>query len=108
MARRVVAGSKTSAHHSHTWPATWYSPKPFGAKERTGALAAYGGGALVHRLYQFGHDRDPRAAIHIEPFSPPMLGYNQIAQFATLSYFSRPPSSSPTCARAAAPPPRPA
>jgi len=52
------------------------------------ALAAYGMNAMHHRLYQFGHDLNPHAAIHIAPFTPPMLGQNQIAQFATYCYFS--------------------
>lgn len=51
-------------------------------------LAGYGFWSMQHRLYQFGHDLDPTAAITIEPFTPPMLGQNQIAQFASYSYFS--------------------
>jgi hypothetical protein len=49
-----------------------------------------GGGLLVmkYRLWQFGHQLDPQAAITIDPFTPPMIGLNQIAQFATYSYFS--------------------
>lgn len=53
-----------------------------------GLLAGYGFWSMQRRLYQFGHDLDPRAAIHITPFTPPMLGENQIAQFASYSYFS--------------------
>lgn len=53
-----------------------------------GATAAYGMWSMCHRLYQFGHDLDPTAPIHIPPFTPPPLGTNQIAQFATYSYFS--------------------
>jgi copper chaperone NosL len=52
------------------------------------ALGGYGLWSMTRRLYQFGHDLDPTAAIHIAPFTPPMLGQNQIAQFATYSYFS--------------------
>jgi hypothetical protein len=52
------------------------------------ALAAYGFWSMQRRLYQFGHDLDPTAAIDITPFTPPMLGQNQIAQFASYSYFS--------------------
>ncbi|HEX5386783.1 MAG TPA: hypothetical protein VFW66_08805 [Gemmatimonadales bacterium] len=52
------------------------------------ALAGYGLWSMTSRLYQFGHDLDPRAAIHIAPFTPPMLGMNQIAQFASYAYFS--------------------
>ena len=51
------------------------------------ALAGYGGWSMHFRLYQFGHDLDPTAPIHIAPFTPPVLGTNQIAQFATYSYF---------------------
>jgi hypothetical protein len=53
-----------------------------------GLLAVYGFWSMQHRLYQFGHDLDPQAAITIAPFTPPMLGENQIAQFASYSYFS--------------------
>lgn len=40
------------------------------------------------RLYQYGHELDPRAPIEIAPFTPPMFGENQIAQFATYAWFS--------------------
>jgi hypothetical protein len=53
-----------------------------------GLLAGYGFWSMQRRLYQFGHDLDPMAAIDITPFTPPMLGENQIAQFASYSYFS--------------------
>ncbi|HEU4587983.1 MAG TPA: hypothetical protein VFS11_05020 [Gemmatimonadales bacterium] len=52
------------------------------------AVAGYGFWSMTRRLYQFGHDLDPTAPIRIAPFTPPMLGTNQIAQFATYSYFS--------------------
>ena len=52
------------------------------------AIAVYGFYSMTRRLYQFGHDLDPAAPIDIEPFTPPMFGQNQIAQFATWSYFS--------------------
>ena len=52
------------------------------------ALAAGGIGVMRYRLWQFGHQLDPQAAITIDPFTPPMVGLNQIAQFATYSYFS--------------------
>jgi copper chaperone NosL len=51
------------------------------------ALAGLGLWSMQRRLYQFGHELDPTAAIRIDPFTPPMLGHNQIAQFATYSYF---------------------
>jgi hypothetical protein len=54
-------------------------------------MASLGIGGLAmmrYRLWQFGHQLDPRAPITIDPFTPPMVGLNQIAQFATYSYFS--------------------
>ena len=51
-------------------------------------LGAGGLGLMRYRLWQFGHQLDPLAAITIDPFTPPMVGLNQIAQFATYSYFS--------------------
>jgi hypothetical protein len=51
-------------------------------------LAAGGLGVMRYRLWQFGHQLDPSAAITIDPFTPPMVGLNQIAQFASYSYFS--------------------
>ena len=53
-----------------------------------GALGAFGLWSMRHRLWQFGNELDPTAPITIDPFTPPMLGSNQIAQFATYSYFS--------------------
>lgn len=53
-----------------------------------GALGAYGFWSMRYRLYQFGHELDPTAPITIEPFTPPMIGLNQIAQFASYAYFS--------------------
>ena len=55
------------------------------------AMAALGVGGLAimrYRLWQFGHQLDPQAAITIDPFTPPMIGLNQIAQFASYSYFT--------------------
>ena len=52
------------------------------------AMAAAGLGVMRYRLWQFGHQLDPQAPITIDPFTPPMVGLNQIAQFASYSYFS--------------------
>ncbi len=32
-------------------------------------------------LYHFGHDLDPRAAIKVQGFTPPLIGFKQIANF---------------------------
>lgn len=52
------------------------------------ALGGFGLWSMRHRLWQFGNELSPTAPMTIEPFTPPMLGANQIAQFATYSYFS--------------------
>lgn len=37
-------------------------------------------------LYRWGHDLSPMAPIRFAPFTPPLLGYKQIANFAVFSY----------------------
>jgi hypothetical protein len=64
---------------------TWALLLPLGLM---GGAAVYGFWSMTYRLHQFGTDLDPMAAMKIEPFVPPMLGSNTIAQFATYSYFS--------------------
>ncbi|MFS0576074.1 hypothetical protein AB1K83_10580 [Sporosarcina sp. 179-K 3D1 HS] len=39
-------------------------------------------------LKQFGTNLDPRAPIELEPFIPPIIGDNVIANFTTTSYFA--------------------
>ena len=52
------------------------------------ALVSMAGVAnLLYRLYSFGHDLDPQAPIKVEPFMPGICGENELAQFATYSYF---------------------
>lgn len=51
-------------------------------------IAVYGLMNMRHRLWQFGHELDPRAPMDLPPFTPPMLGGHQIAQFASYSYFT--------------------
>ena len=65
--------------------ARWVAWLPLAAMA---GLAAGGLGAMRYRLWQFGHQLDPSAPITIDPFTPPMVGLNQIAQFASFSYFS--------------------
>jgi copper chaperone NosL len=36
-------------------------------------------------LYRYGHDLDPRAAIKLPQFTPPLIGYNRMANFKVLS-----------------------
>ena len=51
-------------------------------------IAVYGLVSMRHRLWQFGHELDPTAPMDLPPFTPPMLGGHQIAQFASYSYFT--------------------
>lgn len=39
-----------------------------------------------YKLYQYGHDLAPDAAVKVQPFMPPMFGYRQIANFEVYSY----------------------
>ena len=54
------------------------------------ALYSYFGifsiGAFWYRLYTYGHDLDPHAAVHIQPFTPMLIGAKQIANFRETSY----------------------
>ncbi|HUL74929.1 MAG TPA: hypothetical protein VLT86_17585 [Vicinamibacterales bacterium] len=39
-----------------------------------------------YKLYRYGHDLSPMAAVKVKPFMPPMFGYQQIANFEVYSY----------------------
>jgi len=53
-------------------------------------LAAWFGvfsiGSFYYRLYTYGHQLDPKAAMTIEPFTPLIFGTQQIANFTQSSY----------------------
>jgi hypothetical protein len=57
----------------------------------TGSLTTLGLGALyvlIRRLWEYGHDLSPTAAIKIQPFMPPVVGYQvQIANFKLTTFF---------------------
>src|SRR5262249_59771119 len=36
-------------------------------------------------LWHYGHDLDPRAAIKLPSFTPPLIGYSRMANFRVLS-----------------------
>jgi len=40
----------------------------------------------VHWLYRYGHDLDPRAAIKLQAFTPPVIGYQKMANFRVWSF----------------------
>jgi len=39
-----------------------------------------------YKLNYYGHDLDPRASVQIEPFTPPLFGFEQVGQFKVWSY----------------------
>jgi copper chaperone NosL len=78
----VIALSTLTVAFVRRW---WAAAVPLAVMAGT---AIYGFWSMSRRLYQFGHDLDPNAAIKIEPFTPPMIGEHVIAQFGTYSYFS--------------------
>lgn len=39
-----------------------------------------------YKLYRYGHDLAPTAAVKVAPFTPPMFGYKRIANFEVYSY----------------------
>jgi hypothetical protein len=39
-----------------------------------------------YKMYQYGHSLDPKAAVRVEPFMPPMFGYKKLANFEVYSY----------------------
>ena len=50
------------------------------------AFAAVMFGDYVRWLYSYGHDLDPRAAITLGPFLPPVIGYQRMANFHVWSF----------------------
>jgi hypothetical protein len=53
---------------------------------------AFGGALGLYDIYRwlkkYGTELDPHAPIQIDPFVPPVLGTNKLANFTTLSFFS--------------------
>ncbi len=39
-----------------------------------------------YRLYQYGHNLDPKSAVRVPPFMPPMFGYKKLANFEVYNY----------------------
>lgn len=42
--------------------------------------------SFYSKLYLYGHDLDPTAAVKVEPFTPPMFGHQTMANFEVYSY----------------------
>jgi copper chaperone NosL len=39
-----------------------------------------------YKMYLYGHSLDPKAAVRVAPFMPPMFGYKKLANFEVYSY----------------------
>lgn len=55
----------------------------WGALAVLGVAGAGGMGTAFQRLYEYGHHLDPLAPVKVPPFTPAMLGDNQLANFTT-------------------------
>ncbi len=42
--------------------------------------------SFYHKLYLYGHNLDPTAAIKVEPFTPPLFGHKTMANFEVYNY----------------------
>ncbi len=42
--------------------------------------------SFAFKMYQYGHNLDPRAAVRVDPFMPPLFGYKKLANFEVYSY----------------------
>ncbi len=49
-------------------------------------FTAFSFGSFYYRLYTYGHQLDPTAPMTIEPFTPVLIGTQQIANFVQSSY----------------------
>jgi hypothetical protein len=53
-------------------------------------LFVYFGGfslwSFYRKLYLYGHELDPTAAVKVPPFTPPMFGHETLANFEVYSY----------------------
>ena len=49
-------------------------------------FSAFSMSRFYYTLYRFGHNLDPYATVEVEPFTPAMLGTQQIADITTSSY----------------------
>jgi len=42
--------------------------------------------SFAYKMYLYGHNLSPDAAVRVPPFTPPVFGYQQIANFEVYSY----------------------
>ena len=51
-----------------------------------GYFAAFSLWSFAYKLWWYGHNLDPKAAVKVDPFMPPLFGYKQLANFEVYSY----------------------
>lgn len=49
-------------------------------------FGAYSIWTFWYRLQSYGHNLDPKAAVQVDPFTPPIFGYKPVGQFKVWSY----------------------
>jgi hypothetical protein len=49
-------------------------------------FAAFSLGSFAYKLYRYGHDLAPSAAVRVKGFTPPIFGHRHIANFDVYSY----------------------
>ena len=42
--------------------------------------------SFAYKMYAYGHNLDPKAAVRVDPFMPPLFGYKKLANFEVYSY----------------------
>jgi copper chaperone NosL len=52
----------------------------------TAYFTLFSAGRFVFKLWSYGHDLDPHAPIHMDPFMPAVIGTKQVGNFSTVSY----------------------
>jgi hypothetical protein len=50
-----------------------------------GYFGAFSLASFIYRMWEYGHELDPKAPVHIKPFTPVIFGSQQIANFTQSS-----------------------
>src|SRR4029078_7971819 len=51
-----------------------------------GYFGAFSLWSFAYKMYRYGHDLAPEAPVKVAPFTPPVFGYQRIANFEVYSY----------------------
>ena len=65
--------------HGEMWRGKWRLPMALGF----GLFALWSFG---YKMYVYGHNLAPTAAVKVDPFMPPLFGAKQLANFEVYSY----------------------